>query len=616
MSQPPPPPGNPPPYGTAGGAVPPPPPQGPPPQTPPPPGGYGYPAQPTPTQVVPPQPPGANPYATPPTPGQSAYAAAPTQAAFPQAQFPQQPPPPPQTPQAPPGPPPAPGYGYPSPQNYGQDYGRQGYPGQPGYPGQQQYGAPAQGQYGYPQQTPPPYSMQPGYGQQGAPAGRSNSKLVIIVAAVAAAVLVIGGGVWFSTKGGDDGKKKPVASSGGQSGGPSGGPTAPTHNSNLAFKFDKPADTVAEKDNLKDALGIWFTDKYLVKNQIDKVVGYDIATGTQAWTVPAPSSGDCTAARDQYNNITAIQYGPDCDKVMAIDLNAGRMLWTQDLPVGSGGNKDFDYTEMAISGDAVGVDWMDGSIAYRLSDQKVLWRSGDGDCEDDGYAGGAQFVAVVNCNYDSYKVQVIDPAKNGASKWSWTAPSGTEVNAIVSTDPVVVLLGTEGETYTDVAVLAAGRLQSRVSLGTDKYKIDDDGTEKEAVHNVLVDKNTLYLTLDSQSDSSGKVLSGIAAFDLTDARQKWVAKPTGNYDIDGIGFQDGKVLAYEPPDYDQQGRMVTLDPATGAISTYATFASDAYHRLETGALHDYFVWHDNRFYDVSKTIYAGESGQTYVIVYG
>jgi hypothetical protein len=617
MSQPPPPPGNPPQYGTSDGAVPPPPPQGAPPQNPPP-GGYGYPAQAPGSTPAGPPPPGAeNPYATPPPPGQNPYAAAPTQPAFPQGQFPQQQPqqPPQQQPQ---GPPPPPGYGYPSQQSYGQEYGQQG------FPGQQQYAqtpptAP-QGPYGYPQQTPPPaygqqppYDQQPPYGQQGAPGGRSNNRLVIIVAAVVAAVLVIGGGVFLATRGGgDDPKPKPQASSGG----PSGGPTANGHNTQLAYKYAKPAETVAEKDNLKDALGIWFTDKYVVKNQINQVVGYDINTGAQVWAVPAPSGIECTAARDQYNNIAAIQYGANCDKVMAIDMAAGRMMWTQTLPGDSGSKVAFDSSEMAISGNVVGVDWIGGSIAYRLTDQKVLWRSGDGACEDDGYAGGSQFVAVVDCNLNTYKVQVIDTANNGASKWSWTAPSGIEVNAIVSTNPVVVLLGTDGQTYSDVAVLANGRLQSRISLGTNKYEISDDGIEKQSVHNVLVDKNSVYLTLNSEGDSSGKVLSGIAAFRLSDGTSEWLAKPTGNYDITGIGFQGGKVLAYEAPDYEKPGKMVTLDPASGAISTYATFANDAYNRLESGGLHDYFVWHDNRFYCVTKTVYAGEKGQKYLLVYG
>lgn len=588
MSQPPPPPGNPPPYGNPGGAVPPPP------------------SQPD------------NPYASPPPPGQNPYAA-PTQPAFPQ----QQPPPPPQQgqpPQQPPQPPPAPGYGYPGPQQPPQP--QQGY-GQPGY-GQQPYGQtppPQPGPYGYPQQAPaqqyaqqPPYGGQPPYGRPVAPGGAgSRNKVLVIVAAVVAAVLVVGGGVYFATKGGSGGDDpKPQANSGGTS----GGTTSATHKSELDFKWDKDADTVAKKDNLKDALGLWFTSKYVVKNQIDQVVGYDAATGAKAWAIPAPSGSECTAARDSYHDMTAIQYGAKCDKVMAIDLAAGKTLWTASLPGGDIA-PDYDFTEMAVSGDAVGITWGEGSVGYRLSDQKQLWQSGDGDCKDSGYAGGTQFVAVVDCGYDtSYKVQLVDPANSGAPKWSWTAPDGLQVSAVVSTDPVVVLLGTEDTTYTDVATLVNGKLQSRVSLGTKKYRIDDDGTEVQAVHNVLVDKDTVYLTLDSQSDSSGKVLSGIAAFNLSDGKQKWVAKTTGNYEISGIGFQGGKVLGYEEPEYDQPGRLVTLDPASGTMSTYATLGSDAYKKLDSISTGDYVVWHANALYFTSKTVYSEESGQKYVVVYG
>jgi hypothetical protein len=594
MSQPPPPPGNPPPYGQSGGAVPPPP-QGPPPagygypaQSPPPPPppspGYGYPAQ---------GPPAAdNPYANPVPPGQNPYAA-PTQPAFPQT--PPQQGAPPQGP--PPPPPPHPGQQPPQP-----------YPGQQPQPpyGQQQYGQiPPQNPYGY------------GYQQQPAPGGSGKNKLVVIVAAVVAAVLVIGGGVYFATKGGgDDPKPKPVADSSGTTGGTD---SAKPNSAPLSLKWNKPADTVTKKENLKDAVGVWFTDKYVVKNEIDKVVAYDLTSGAQAWSIPTPSRGDCTAARDSYNDTAAVQYGASCDKIMAIDLAAGKQLWTQELPAGTGTAIDFDYTEMAISGNAVGVDWLQGSIAYRLTDHKVLWKAGDDACEDDGYAGGKQFVAVINCDLDTYKVQLVDPANNGAAKWTWTAPTGTRINAIVSTDPVVVLLGTEATTFTDVATIVGGRLQSRVSLGTDKYEISDDGTEKQAVHNVLVDSTTLYLTLRSQAGSNGNVLSGIVAFNLSDGKQKWVAKPSDNHDITGVAFQDGKLLAFEPPDYDVQGALVTLDPATGAISPYATFAKDAYDQLDSGGLDDYYVWHGGQFYYVSRTVYStsdADRHQQYLQVYG
>ncbi|WP_218108398.1 outer membrane protein assembly factor BamB family protein, partial [Actinacidiphila rubida] len=531
-------------------------------------------------------------------PAQNPYAA-PTQPAFPQQQFPQQPPPPyPSAPQAPQ--PQAQGYGYPGQQ--------QGYPGQPqGYP-QQPYG------YG---QTPPPG----GYPQQypGAPAGggRSSGKVVGIVAAVVAAVLVVGGGVWFATKGGgDDPKPKPQADSGGSQG-TSGGPTGSSHNTSLSLKWQAKGDTVAEKDNLKEVIGVWFTDKYVVKNQVDKVVGYDRSSGAVAWTVPAVSGGECTAARDAWNNLAAIQYGRNCEKVMVIDMATGKVAWTKDLPGAAGANDStFHYSEMAISGDAVGIDWLEGSIAYRLSDQKVLWQGGDGECKDDGYAGGKQFVAVVNCGYSTYKVQLIDPANNGKSKWTWTAPAGTQVNAVVSTDPVVVIIGTESKLKTDVVSLVDGRLQSRVSLGTDKYDIDDDGTEQEAVHNVLVSKDTLYLTLDSQRDAQGQVLGGIVAFDLADGKQKWIARPTGKHAITGLDFVGDKVLAYEPPSYNVQGQLVTVDPATGAISPYASFPQDAYDALDTSGSGEYPQWHDGQFYLINRTMYAGNDDQKYVIAYG
>jgi hypothetical protein len=566
---------------------PPPPPPGNPP--PPPGGGYGYPGQ------AGPVPGGENPYAQPVPPGQNPYAQAPTQPAFPQAQYGGQQAPPPPPGQMPPPPGQMPGQAPPAPPQYG-------YP----QPGQM---PPQQPPYGYPQHQMP----------QPQPPRSSNNKMIALIAAVVAIVLVIGGGVYFATKGGgdDDPSPKPQADSGGTKGGTTGGKTTTKpHSATLSYKWDKPADPVAKKDNLKNVVGIWFTDKYVVKNEIDKVVGYDLTTGTVAWTIPAPSSGDCTAARDSNDNKTAIQFGAQCEQIMVIDLAGGKALWTAKLPVGTDGRPDFDYSEMAVSGDTVGVDWLDGSIGYRMSTQKVLWRSGNGDCEDDGYAGGKQFVVVVNCGYKTYKVQVVDPDNHGAAKWSWTAPVGTKVSGIVCTDPVVVLLGTEGETHTDVASLVNGRLQSRVSLGTDKYDISTDGTEQQAVHNVVVSSDTLYLSLESRHDGNGQVLSGIVAFNLSDGKQKWIAKPDRQHEISALGLQDGKLLAYEPPDYDTQGRLVTLDPAGGAITTYAQFDSASTQQLDMSATRSYPVWNAGHFFIATRTVYASSSDQTYLVAFG
>lgn len=591
MSQPPPPPGNPPEFGKSEAAVPPPP--GPPqtPQTPPPGGGYGYPAPQTPPPgggygyPAPPAPPGQpvadNPYAQPVPAAQNPYAQAPTQPAFPS---PQPPPPPGAFPAQQPPPPPYPGQGQ----------GQQPY-GQPPY-GQ----VPPQGPYGYQQ---PPYQ-----GGPGGP-GRSHGKLIAIIAGAVAVLLVIAGGVYLATKGGgDDPGPKPTAQSS------SGSPTKAPHATELTYAWSKPADKVAEKDNLKNAYGIWFTDKYVVKEQIGKVVAYDEATGNPAWTLAAPSRGDCAAARDTYQNLAAIQYGATCNQIMVFDLTTGTMKWTANLPAAAGG--DFDYSQMAISGDTVGVDWLSGSIAYRLSTQKVLWQGGNGNCEDDGYAGGAQFVVVVNCDYKTYKVQVVDPDNSGKAKWSWSAPSGFEVKAVVSTDPVVVLLDTDSGTAlaTDVVVLDNGRMQSRISLGTDKYDIELGDNGVEDVHDMLVSKDTVYLTLRSQGDSKGQVLSGIVAFNTADGKQKWVAKPADKQAVVSLDLMpDGQVLALEPPDYEVQGKLITVDPATGAIKPYATFAEGSGDHMDLADLENYPYWHNGHFYLASHTIYEGNDDEMYLV---
>ncbi|MFI0895972.1 hypothetical protein [Streptomyces sp. NPDC020983] len=588
MSQPPPPPGTPPEFGRSDGAVPPPP--GPPQAPPPPPGGYGYPAPaspqtppppapgggygyPAPASPQTPPPAGPNPYAQPVPPGQNPYAQAPTQAAF---HVPQQTPPP-----------------YPGAQ--------QPYPGQPPY-GQ----TPPPGPYGY--QTPAPYPGAPG-GPGGA---RNNNKLIAVIAAVVAVALIAVVAVYFATRsdGGDDPKPKPTAS--GQK-----GPTESPHSGELQFAWDKPADTVAKKDNLKRIPGIWFTDKLVVKQEINKIVGYDLATGSMAWTLAAPAGDDCSAAKDTYQNMAAVQYGPTCNRIMVFDLTTGAAKWSATLPGGDSSGTDFDYSQMAISGDTVGVDWMEGSVAYRISTQKVLWQGGNGNCEDDGYAGGAQFVVVVNCDFRTYKVQVVDPENSGKAKWSWQAPSGFEVKAVVSTDPVVVVLDTQnGDALaTDVVTLADGRMLSRISLGTDKYDISLGDNGVEDVHNILVSKDTVYLTLRSQGDSKGQVLSGIVAFNTADGKQKWIAKPQDKQAIVGLDFlPDGKILAVEPPDYDVDGQLDTVDPATGAMQKYAVFADGTADKVgDMSDLEGYMYWHNGHLLYSCHTVYESNDDQKYVV---
>ena len=117
------------------------------------------------------------------------------------------------------------------------------------------------------------------------------------------------------------------------------------------------------------------------------------------------------------------------------------------------------------------------------------------------------------------------------------------------------------------------------------------------MHNVLVSKRTIYLTLNSQSDSSGKVLSGIAAFNLSDGKQKWVAKPTGNTTSPASASRTASCSPTSRPATTQAGRMVTLDPGDGRdLDLRHLLQRRVQPAGDRRGLHNYSVWHDNRFY--------------------
>ncbi|UWE08584.1 PQQ-like beta-propeller repeat protein [Actinacidiphila bryophytorum] len=445
-----------------------------------------------------------------------------------------------------------------------------------------------------------------------AAARRTRGRAVL---AAAVALLLAGVGVYALAKRAPGHRSGPAAAGGTGAGlATAGRPYRP----DLGYLWNKPADPVAAEDGQYDTLGLWFVGRYAVKNEIGKVVAYDIDTGARAWSIPAPGRRDCSAARDSYAGLAAVQYGTSCEKVMVIDLAAGKVRWTVTLPGGTGGRLDFAFSEMAISRDTLAVDWLTGSAGYRLSDHRPLWHSGyDASCNTDGYAGGARLVSVVNCNARAYEVELLDPARNGAATWKWSAPGGTVVSAVVSTDPVIVMTGTQGVPYRDVIALDdTGHQRWRISLGSDKYHIDSDGNELQAVHNVLVGGDAVYLSLGRDSAGQDRSIAGIVAFGLADGKQRWSAKSDALHSITAIGFQDGKLLAYEPPDPLARGWLVTVDPATGAIRRYATLPVDSYRRLGQLVMRSYPLWHNGSLYIAARSVYATSGDQAYLVALG
>ncbi|WP_328494577.1 PQQ-binding-like beta-propeller repeat protein [Streptomyces sp. NBC_00414] len=546
------------------------PPPPPPPNQPPQGGGFGAPQDPPPGGFGPPTPPPAGPPAGPPQPGYG----------YPQA--PQTPPPagPPAAPQGPPQQP----YGYPqapgAPQGAPQPPTVPGY----GYPGQQPpqgYGYPGQQpQYGYPQ--PGTLPMQPQVPQGGRKFG---AQAAIIVAAVVAIALIVGGGVWYASSSGKDDDKDTSAGPGGTDGGKDdgsgddagggGGSEKVPSSTGAKLLFQLPAPEVPKKD-VWSVEGSWLTDKVYAKAGVREIVGHDPDTGKESWSLPltgltcagspeVTKDGVAVVVAEAAKRTKADPY-PQCTEVTAFDVNTGKALWTKS--VAPGGGEKAKFKEVSITGTTVAAgSGLDGGAAFDIADGKVLWQPKVGTCEDVGYAGGEQLVAVRKCGdygNEKYEVQLLDP-KSGTVKWSYKLPSGIDNAKVISTKPVVFGVDSGEITAsgaTDVFSLDdSGKLRAKITLEDGKYE-HDCGVNK--VHNcksIAVGNDKLYVpTKQHEGAEQYSRVNEIVSFSLATGKSTSDRADAGEgYEIFPIRMDGTNVLAYKSGPYDKGSQVVSID---------------------------------------------------------
>ncbi|GGJ23808.1 outer membrane protein assembly factor BamB family protein [Streptomyces brasiliensis] len=607
MTQPPPPPNQPPQQGGFG------PPQDQPPQQPAQ-GGFGVPTPPAAPATPPAQPPAAPPN----------FAKSPEQGYG----YPQQPQGAPQTP------PPPPGYGYPA----GAPQTPPGY----GYPGQQPnpYAQPAaygqQPGYGYPGQ--PTMPMQP---QPGAPGGPAKSKapLYIIVAAVVAIALIVGGGIWYAGRS-DDGKKDDTAnSSGGTSGkdtegggGTSGGDEKAPADTASKVLFQVP---MPKADDLFVTSGSWLTDKVYAKSGIAQIVGYDPDKGTKLWTIPL--SGPVCAVTDHVtaDHRTAVVFQPKmprknssegCSQVAAIDLDAGKALWTKTV---NSGDSPVNLENVTVAQHTVAAGSTSGGAAWDIDTGKVLWQPKPADtCYDAGYGGGEKLVAVRKCgSYGNRQlhIQTIDP-KSGKVISEYKMTSGIEYAAIVSTDPLVVAADVgdsagDGSGISDYFSIdnKTGKLRTRISAPGDEFGGRCDGISKiEYCKGVVVGPDKLYVPTEEHDGSGDKGKTNeIIAFDLAGGKQTGQRADAGDgYMISPLRMDGTNLIAYKRPPYDKGGQIVSIDGGSFKETTLLENpATESVRDAETSMSPDYAEIRYARGHLYMSAVFAQKSVSSYAKQY-
>ncbi|MFG2538423.1 PQQ-binding-like beta-propeller repeat protein [Streptomyces sp. NPDC048511] len=563
----------------------------------PPPGGFGAPTPP-PADPLAKQPPAAPPtppaggYGSPPTPPAGGYGSPPTP---PAGGYGSPPPPPPgggygapQTP--PPGQPPQnPAYGYPQAPPPGQPPAQPGYgfpqappPGQPGMYPQQGYGyptAPMQPQYVAPQ---------PGGGK------KFTTQMQIIVAAVVAVVLIVGGGIFYAAGGGDDGKQEEASSAGPGGEGKDGEGKGGTGDGLAGGTEKAPADTKSKvgfqlpHPKVTDTTvvaGSWVTDKVYVKSGVYEVVGYDLAKGTKLWSIPLEGQV-CAASRHMskdYKTAIAFEEGkptakdkyPSCNRIGALDLATGKLMWSKSVTSTSSGDEPVRFNEVTLSGATVAAGGTSGGAAFNLANGAELWKpkTDTNNCYDMGYGGGEALAVVRKCGgYDDPQltIQALNPT-TGAPLSSYNMPAGVEYASIVSTKPLVVAADVgdtagDGSSISDFFSIdaATGKLIVRISADADKYAGDCGSTEVEECTALAVGNNKLYVPTE-RHEGGGEYgdTNEIVAFDLTTGKLVGGRADAGDrYTLTPLRMDGSNVIAYKEPPYDKGGQIVSINGST------------------------------------------------------
>ncbi|NKI40779.1 outer membrane protein assembly factor BamB family protein [Streptomyces physcomitrii] len=465
-----------------------------------------------------------------------------------------------------------------------------GYPGGPGSappppPGTVQGGQPG---YGYPGQQPGGYA-QPNTvltGGQGPGGGKKISPVVwIITAAVAAMALIIGGGVLYANSS-DDGKDEAGSSSGGTDGGKGGEgekggyggeekvPSDPS--AKVSLQIPQPE---VPKDEVRNVSGSWLNDKIYAKSSYAEVKGYALGTGKESWTLPLKGE-TCGGSKELSADGVAVvlhaaskkeKYNP-CTEVTAFDLNDGSQKWTKHLDVS---DQPMKFEEVTIVGDTVAAgSGLSGGAAWDVKTGKKLWSPNVGDsCEDVGYAGGEQLVALYRCgSYGDYKyeIQRLNP-KDGSPLWKYPLAAGVDNAKVISTKPVVVGVDSGEQTLPGTSDVFsfddAGKLRFKISLDPERYSMHRCEVNKVySCSGIVVGSDKLYVPTEEHEGTGGKSYertNEVVAFSLATGKLTGDRMDGGNgYKLFPMRMDGTNLLAYKSGPYDKGHQVVSIDSKT------------------------------------------------------
>jgi outer membrane protein assembly factor BamB len=260
---------------------------------------------------------------------------------------------------------------------------------------------------------------------------------------------------------------------------------------------------------------------------------------------------------------------PACTQVIAFNVDTGKEIWSRSADV-SGSKVPFG--EVTISGTTVAAaGGYSGGAAFDVNSGKVLWSPKAGECTDEGYAGGAQLVAVRKCGdygEETFEVQLLDP-KSGGVKWTYKLPSGIDRAKIISTKPVVFGVVTGSDVpltgTSDIFSLDdKGKLRAKISIPDKKYNYDCPVRGVWSCKGIYVGNDKVYMPTENH-DGTGSYsrTNEIVSFSLATGKSTGDRVDAGDdYELFPIRMDGPNVIAFKDGPYDKGAQVVSIDGKT------------------------------------------------------
>ncbi|WP_307717026.1 PQQ-binding-like beta-propeller repeat protein [Streptomyces sp. V4I23] len=352
---------------------------------------------------------------------------------------------------------------------------------------------------------------------------------------------------------------------------PAPSPKSSSTEGKVAWEVAAPA---AEQDGRTvSAPGAWLSGTTYATGVSDGVTGYDVASGTEQWSIPL--SGDiCQASPTRTSNgyvavayRTGKQTESSCTQFAVIDITKGRVVWRTALkttlkPRGLG-------MSVAVTDQVAAIGWpttaeaataAGGSFGFELNTGKTVWTAPAPGCDGDEHVGGKVLVTHSLCGGNwkggTHRVGHREPA-TGKVTWRYTTRATDAW--IVSADPLIVGVNS-GPFEQDapdrlLSVSTQGKVQATWK-SKDTYATGCTGQHRRC-GGVLTTPGTVYLATDDFHNANS-----IHAFDTATGKRKWSFTP-----------DTGLSRVLVPVQADRNGLTVHMQPTSNRGSEVIRLAA-------------------------------------------